>query len=165
LTRLPFFVTSSIILYNALDKNLNGTLTFFCGKMGSGKTTLAAKLANDTNAFLLSEDVWLEQLYPNQIKTLSDYVYYSNLIKPMVRELVNALLESNTDVVMDFPANTERQREWLCSITDNYRLYYIDVSDEDCLSRLKSRGKPTDTEEMFWAMRKHFVKPKNFLTL
>jgi adenylate kinase family enzyme len=133
--------------------------------MGSGKTTLAAKLANDTNAFLLSEDVWLEQLYPNQIKTLSDYVYYSNLIKPLVRELVNALLESNTDVVMDFPANTERQREWLCSITDNYRLYYIDVSDEDCLSRLKSRGKPTDTEEMFWAMRKHFVKPKNFLTL
>jgi adenylate kinase family enzyme len=133
--------------------------------MGSGKTTLAAKLANDTNAFLLSEDVWLEQLYPNQIKTLSDYVYYSNLIKPLVRELVNALLESNTDVVMDFPANTEQQREWLCSITDNYRLYYIDVSDEDCLSRLKSRGKPTDTEEMFWAMRKHFVKPKNFLTL
>ena len=142
-----------------------GILTFFCGKMGSGKTTLSSKLAKDTNALLLSEDVWLEQLYPNQIETIADYVYYSNLIKPLVRELVKDLLESNNDVVMDFPANTEQQREWLCSITDNYSLYYLDVSDEECLSRLKSRGRPTDTEEMFWAMRKHFVKPKNFLTL
>jgi predicted kinase len=144
---------------------MKGTLTLFCGKMGSGKSTLSKQVAENTNAVIVSEDEWLENLFPNKISSLEDYVEYSSTIKPLVKSVVKDFLNNGIDVVMDFPANTEQQREWLCSITDNYRLYYLDVSDEECLTRLKSRGKPTDTEEMFWAMRKHFVKPKNFLTL
>ena len=33
-----------------------GTLTFFCGKMGSGKSTKAREIAQKNNAVLLSED-------------------------------------------------------------------------------------------------------------
>lgn len=33
-----------------------GILTFFCGKMGAGKSTQSRKLAQEINAVLLSED-------------------------------------------------------------------------------------------------------------
>ncbi|RIN87776.1 AAA family ATPase, partial [Mammaliicoccus sciuri] len=50
-----------------------GTLYFFTGKMGAGKTTMSKQLTNEKNAVLLSEDEWLESMYPNKIKTIEDY--------------------------------------------------------------------------------------------
>ena len=51
-----------------------GTLTFFTGKMGAGKTTRSKQLAAAQNAVLLSEDEWLAALYPGQISSLDDYL-------------------------------------------------------------------------------------------
>ena len=144
---------------------MDGTLTLFCGKMGSGKSTLSKKVAENTNAVLVSEDEWLENLFPNKISSLDDYVEYSSTIKPLVKSVVQDFLKNGVDVVMDFPANTDKQRQWLYSITDNYHLYYLDVSDEECLSRILKRGRPTDTPEMFWLLNKHFTMPEKYLTL
>lgn len=144
---------------------MDGTLTLFCGKMGSGKSTLSKQVAENTNAVLVSEDEWLENLFPNKISSLDDYVEYSSTIKPLVKSVVQDFLKNGVDVVMDFPANTDTQRQWLYSITDNYHLYYLDVSDEECLSRILKRGRPTDTPEMFWLLNKHFTMPEKYLTL
>ncbi|MFN7696044.1 MAG: AAA family ATPase, partial [Burkholderiales bacterium] len=38
------------------------TLHFFCGKAGAGKSTLAARIAQETGAVLISEDVWMTRL-------------------------------------------------------------------------------------------------------
>ncbi len=54
-----------------------GVLTFFCGKMGAGKTTKAREISQKRNAVLLSEDEWLASIYPNSIKSLEDYIKYS----------------------------------------------------------------------------------------
>ena len=59
-------------------------LVFMCGKMGSGKSTISKQLAADRNGILLSEDEWLEALYPNKIRTLDDYIKYSGRLKPLV---------------------------------------------------------------------------------
>jgi hypothetical protein len=59
-----------------------GEVIFFCGKMGAGKSTKSIEITQDRNAVLLSEDEWLESLYPNKVRSLDDYVKYSNLIKP-----------------------------------------------------------------------------------
>ena len=144
---------------------MDGTLTLFCGKMGSGKSTLSKQVAENTNAVLVSEDEWLENLFPNKISSLDDYVEYSSTIKPLVKSVVQDFLKNGVDVVMDFPANTDTQRQWLYSITDTYHLYYLDVSDEVCLSRISKRGRPTDTPEMFWLINKHFTIPEKYLTL
>ena len=53
-----------------------GTLTFFCGKMGSGKSTKAREIAQKNNAVLLSEDEWLASVYPNKISSLNDYCVF-----------------------------------------------------------------------------------------
>ena len=146
-----------------------GTLIFFCGKMGSGKTTKSINIALERNAVLLSEDEWLESIYPKNISSLNDYIKYSTLLKPQMKKLVHSILNTGTDVVMDFPANTISQREWFKSIfleaKAPHRLIYIDVPNELCLKRIEKRRKEqpersaTDTVEMFEQVTKYFVEP------
>ena len=58
-----------------------GTLIFFCGKMGAGKSTLSHEIASKEEAILLSEDEWLKNIYSEEIVNfeLSYYLHYSQL--------------------------------------------------------------------------------------
>ncbi len=137
--------------------------------MGAGKTTKAQSLAFERNAVLLSEDEWLESLYPNKIASIEDYIKYSNRLKPQIKKLVQSILGSGTDVIMDFPANTMRQREWFRKIFTEiqapHELIYIESSNEICIKRIKKRAldqperAATDTVEMFEQVTKYFVEP------
>ena len=49
-----------------------GTLFFFCGKMGAGKSTMARQVASKHGAVLLSEDEWLAAHYPSLIHDFND---------------------------------------------------------------------------------------------
>jgi shikimate kinase len=51
-----------------------GTLFFFCGKMGAGKSTMARQVASKHGAVLLSEDEWLAAHYPSLIHDFNDYI-------------------------------------------------------------------------------------------
>ncbi|RRC96760.1 ATP-binding protein [Amphritea balenae] len=147
-----------------------GELIFFCGKMGAGKSTKASEISQDRNAVLLSEDEWLESLYPNKVSSLYDYVKYSNLIKPQIKKLVQSILATGTDVVMDFPANTISQREWFREIYAEvgapHHMVYLDIPNNICLEQIAQRriDQPqraaTDTVEMFEAVTKFFAAPK-----
>ena len=146
-----------------------GTLTLFCGKMGSGKSTKASEIATSTNAVLISEDEWLSALYPNTIKSLDDYIHHSNLLKPQIKKITQSILSCGNDVVMDYPANTVGQRKWLQSIYTElnapHKLYLLDIPDDICLQRIKDRSieQPqranTETPEMFAATSKFFSSP------
>ena len=146
-----------------------GTLTFFCGKMGSGKSTKAREIAQKNNAVLLSEDEWLASVYPNKISSLNDYIEYSNLLKPQIKKLVQSMLSAGTNVVMDFPANTLSQRDWFRSIFSEieapHNLIYIDLPNADCLKQIEKRRKEqpersaTDTPDMFEQVTKYFKAP------
>jgi predicted kinase len=147
-----------------------GKLTFFCGKMGAGKTTRATDIALETNAVLLSEDEWLESLYPGRIATLADYIKYSGQLRPQIKRLVQAVLRAGADVVMDFPANTTSQRAWFRSIYSEleapHALVYIELSNDDCMKQIEHRRTQraerhtTDTREMFEAVTTYFVAPQ-----
>ncbi len=146
-----------------------GELIFFCGKMGAGKSTKSAQIAREKNAVLLSEDEWLESLYPNKVRSLADYIKYSSLIKPQIKKLVQGILSTGTDVVMDFPANTIPQREWFLSVFSEidapHTMVYIDLPDDICLEQIGKRRveqperAATDTAEVFEAVTKYFVAP------
>ena len=146
-----------------------GTLTFFCGKLGSGKSTKAREIAQKNNAVLLSEDEWLASVYPNKISSLNDYIEYSNLLKPQIKKLVQSMLSAGTNVVMDFPANTLSQRDWFRSIFSEieapHNLIYIDLPNADCLKQIEKRRKEqpersaTDTPDMFEQVTKYFMAP------
>jgi len=144
-------------------------LIFLCGKMGAGKSTHSSKIAQEKNAILISEDIWLETLYPNKVRSIEDYIKYSKLLKPLVKALVQNMLSAGMSVVMDFPANTIAQRDWFKSIYSevdvDHELIYLNVSNEICLQQIAKRRKDepersvTDTEEMFCTITKFFVEP------
>lgn len=137
--------------------------------MGAGKSTKAQEFASERNAVLLSEDEWLESLYPNKISSLDDYIKYSRRLKPQIKKLVQSILLTGTDVVMDFPANTVSQRAWFKGIFTEvdapHSLVFIDVGNATCLERIEKRRieqperAATDTVEMFEQVTKYFVAP------
>lgn len=149
--------------------NSYGTLIFFCGKMGSGKSTLSAKIARERGAVLISEDEWLAALFPGEIKDFNDYISYSSRLKPVLRTHVEQMLVAGTTVVLDFPGNTKKQRAWFKDIYSErgipHELYYVAADDEVCLKQLKQRQKDQpkraqfDTEEVFRMVTGYFEPP------
>ena len=146
-----------------------GTLIFFCGKMGTGKTTKSREIAEARNAVWVSEDEWLEAVYPQKIAALEDYINYSTLLRPPIKKLAQSILAAGTDVVMDYPANTIRQRNWFRSIYSEiqapHELIHIDLPNDLCIERIAKRRAEqperaaTDTTEMFEQVTKYFVAP------
>lgn len=146
-----------------------GMLYFFCGKMGVGKTTYSIDLAIKIKAIYLSEDKWLTSIYPNEIKTFQDYITYSNRLKLLLKEHVSKLLTSGLSVVMDFPGNTIKQRQFFKEICNNanceHQLIYLKADDELCLKQLELRRISTpernkfDTKEMFYQVTSYFQEP------
>lgn len=144
-------------------------LHFFCGKMASGKSTLARTLAQEKNAILISEDVWLSQLYSEEINDFSDYIKYSSRLKATFSPHIQTLLLRGLSVVLDFPGNTPSQRHWFRSIFESvgvdHLLHYIIASDELCKQQLKIRsqdlpeGSAFTTEAEFEAIAQYFKPP------
>lgn len=149
--------------------NSYGTLIFFCGKMGAGKSTLAAKLAQDRGAVLLSEDEWLAKLFPGEIRAFEDYVNYSSRLRQVLGAHVEQILLAGTTVVLDFPGNTRNQRAWFKEIYVkhgmHHELYHVKAGDAVCLSRLELRRREQperahfDTEEVFNLVTRYFEPP------
>jgi predicted kinase len=84
------------------------TLHFFCGKAGAGKSTVASTLAEDLGAVLISEDIWLLELFGDQIKTFDDYIRVSKKLKAVVGPLTTQLLRSGHTVVLTVRASLSR---------------------------------------------------------
>lgn len=145
------------------------TLHLFCGKIASGKSTLASNIARDHNAVLISEDHWLSRLYVGEIKNVSDYVKRSAQLQSAMGLHVEHLLQAGVSVALDFPANTIPNRMWMRHIFERagvyHQLHYLDMPDEICKSRLCQRNAEgmhefavSDTD--FELMTRHFVTPK-----
>src|SRR5512135_2725788 len=120
------------------------TLHLLCGKIASGKSTLAKKLALELNTVILSEDNWLADLYPGDIKTVPDYIRCSANLRKAVGQHVTELLRIGVSVVLDFPANTVANRKWMRSLLNSAQsehvLHFLDVPDDVCLVRLHARN-------------------------
>ena len=145
-------------------------LHFLCGKIGAGKSTLAAALASQPGALRISEDDWLAALYPGEIHGLDDYVRCAGRLRAVVAPHVRALLDAGLTVVLDFPANTRRSRAWLRELAAAsgraHRLHFLDVPDEVCKARLRARNESglhpyMTSEEQYDAITSYFAAPED----
>lgn len=145
------------------------TLHLLCGKIASGKSTLAAELGAAPGCVVISEDAWLAALYQDEMQSVADYVRLSaTLRKAMMPHLV-ALLNAGVSVVLDFPANTRANRDWMRSVihttSADHRLHYLDVPDALCKSRLHTRNQGGEhafaaTDEQFALITRYFEPPQ-----
>ena len=146
----------------------SATLHFLCGKIASGKSTLAQQLVRGQQAVLLSEDTWLAALYPGQITQLADYIEKSRQLKSVLELHLVTLLQKGITLVLDFPANTPVQRRWLKGLAEqagcSYCCHVLNVSDEECKRRLAARNLSgenpfTTSAEQFDLITAHFSYP------
>jgi len=144
------------------------TLHMLCGKIASGKSTLARRLADADGAVLLVEDAWLKPLFGDELKTLKDYARCTRKLRVAMAPHVLALLNANLSVVLDFAANTPGQRAWMRGLLDAsdaaHLMHVLEVSDAVCLARLQARNAEGKhpfavTEAEFDAFSSHFVPP------
>jgi len=144
------------------------TLHMLCGKIAAGKSTLAARLAATRGTVLVSEDAWLDALFPDELHSLQDYIRCSSQLRNAMGPHVAALLDAGVSVVLDFAANTRSQRRWMRTIIENseatHQLHFLDVSDDVCLTRLRARNAAGDhpfavSEAQFQQFSSHFEAP------
>ncbi|CAA2107387.1 hypothetical protein VVAX_04209 [Variovorax paradoxus] len=143
-------------------------LHMVCGKIGAGKSTLMRQLAQAPATVLINEDTWLAALYPGEIHELPDYVRSAGRLKQAMAGHVVALLEAGVSVVLDFPANTVSNRNWMRGIFEAagaaHTLHFLDVPDAVCKQRLHARNASGEhpfetTDAQFDLISSHFVAP------
>jgi predicted kinase len=139
-----------------------------CGKIASGKSTLAHSLSAAPRTIRLSEDDWLAALFGDQMTSVKDYVACAAKLRGVMAPHVVSLLRAGLSVVLDFPANTVAQRAWMRDVAREsaaaHVLHFLDVPDAVCLARLKARNAGGEhafaaTEEQFRLITAHFVPP------
>ena len=120
------------------------TLHFMCGKAGAGKSTIAKKIASAEQAILIGEDVLLSRLFGQDMRSFEDYLVFSRRLKTVVEPLVKDMLLADNCVVLDFPANTVKSRDWFRSMFSHanagHQLHFVDTPDSICLERIARRN-------------------------
>ncbi|MCT9810990.1 ATP-binding protein [Acidovorax sp. Be4] len=153
---MPTFETTPAVLH------------MVCGKIASGKSSLAQRLAQAPMTVLISEDDWLARLYPNEIHAIADYVRCAGRLRAAMAGHIAALLQAGMSVVLDFPANTLATRAWARGVFEQagapHCLHYLDVPDDACKARLRARNAagehPFSTSDAeFDQITRHFVAP------
>ena len=144
------------------------TLHLLCGKIASGKSTLSAKLGSSPGTVIVREDLWLAALFAEEMHSISDYVQYSSRLRSAMKPHLVSLLKAGLSVVLDFPANTQTNREWMMSIIKesgaSNKLHYLNVSDDVCKSRLRVRNAEgghefSATDQQFEIITRYFSEP------
>jgi predicted kinase len=156
-----------------MEKPRKGKLHFLCGKMAAGKSTLSQELAQREDAVLIGQDDLLVALYPDEIVDLTAFVKYSTRIQNALEPHICSLLSKGVSVVLDFPANTRRQRAWFRQLLERtkveHELHFIIASDALCKRQLKERsarrglppGTKWTTDADFDEVTAYFDEPKS----
>jgi predicted kinase len=144
------------------------TLHLLCGKIASGKSTLADQLSRTAGTIVIAEDEWLKDLYSEEMSSISDYMRCMLKFRKVIGPHLVSLLNEGISVVLDFQANTIAARHWMRGILEQtkaaHKLHVLDVPDEVCVARLHARNTQGDhpfaaTEEQFRQISKYFVAP------
>jgi predicted kinase len=121
----------------------NATLYCVYGNIAAGKTTLARKLAAQHGAVPFCEDEWLMRLEA-EIETFDDFRKHARRLRAAIGPHVVELLRLGVSVVLDFPANTAKDRAWIRSLFEAanaaHELHVIEAPLDVCKARLRTRN-------------------------
>jgi predicted kinase len=139
-----------------------------CGKVASGKSTLCAELARGPSTIVVAQDHWMAKLYPEELKSIADYVRLVPRLRAAMGPHLAALLRAGLSVALDFPANTVASRAWMRGVFEaaaaSHKLHVLAVPDAICLERLRARNAEgmheyTVSQAEFEELGRYFVPP------
>jgi predicted kinase len=144
------------------------TLYLLCGRIASGKSTLARQLAARPATLLITMDDWMSILFPTENRTIEDFARLSARLRDAMGPHIVEILRCDLSVVLDFPANTLKWRSWMRSLIDDakvaHELHVLDVPDAVCKERLHRRNESgehpyTVSDEDYDLFMGYFVFP------
>ena len=157
-------------------KVLSGSKIIYAvaGQMGSGKTTLARKLAQEKKALFFSTDQWIANLGV-PIGSHENYAKYYTGLRDRIFEVAKQALSLEVPVVFDFGVNLPNGRAGLQKFASacgaDLEIYHVSVPTEICRERVRERNikKPEDifsftfSDEDFDIISKNYEPPtENF---
>jgi predicted kinase len=129
-----------------------GTLYFFAGRAGAGKSTVARQFSLERQAILFCEDQWIARLFDGAT-SLQEYLERRQRVRHLLAEWVPQILTTGHSVVFDFGANTIKDRAWVRSIFAKagaeHELHYILADESLCRQRVQDRNR-TKPEGIYW---------------
>ena len=120
-----------------------------CGKICCGKSTYARKLQEESNAVILSIDEMTLALFPEGAGEMHDtYVFRA---EQYLLALSLQILETGTDVILDWGLWTKAQRERLRAYYTEHgaenEIHYLRISPEEWERRIRKRNAQQQKEE------------------
>jgi predicted kinase len=89
-----------------MDTQSPTTLHLLCGKIASGKSTLARGLATNPGTLLIDMDHWMSTLFPVENRTIEDFARISARLRNAMAPHLVDILRQDVSIILDFPANT-----------------------------------------------------------
>jgi predicted kinase len=116
------------------------SLFMLMGLPGSGKSTMAQRLAAERSAFLLVPDVWLSRIVGSNV----DHTEPREVVKAIQLEVAERVLRLGGDVVLEFGffsrAERDAVRAWALGIGATPHLVFLDLPFDELLRRTKMRN-------------------------
>jgi predicted kinase len=120
------------------------TLHLMIGLPCSGKTTYARQLAGETNALLLTLDVWHLKLFGHDVGH-EHHDERHQRIEKIMWDVAKHVLEMGGDVILDYGcwARVERDdyRNRAKELGADFKLHYMDVPYSELYRRLEERNR------------------------
>ena len=110
----------------------------------------------------------MSHLFPVELKTIDDFTRLSARLRDAMGPHIVEVLHLGLSVVLDFPANTVRYRNWMRSLIAEanvaHELHLLDVPDAICKQRLRQRNADGEhpyqvSEETYDLFMSYFVPP------
>ena len=123
-----------------------GKVILICGKIGSGKTTYANKLAKQLNAVIITQDELIYGLFGTELyyNDREQYYKYATWIVEYVKRKAGEAAKAGAVVICDngFTPRTERDelRKYYANMGVACELHYIDTPEEQRLINIKKRN-------------------------
>ena len=125
-----------------------------CGKLCSGKSTYARKLKDELGAVILSIDDLMLTLFPEGAGEMHDV--YARRTEAYLLGQSLQILETGTDVILDWGLWTREQRDRLRAFYADHRadceIHYLRISDEEWNRRIRKRNEGQKDDPAVYAV-------------
>ena len=123
-----------------------GKVILVCGKVGSGKTTYAKKLAEQLNAVIITQDELMYGLFGSELyySDREQYNKYVTWVEEFVKRKAGEAARAGAVAICENGFSTRSERDELRKLYNGMgvacELHYMDTSEEQRLRNIQNRN-------------------------